>query len=91
MSHFLLCPFLSRESDEMEIRMTASLVLKNVSAKDLSKNYTCKLETTSDPSSSVTITLATIPLAQEGIYLRWITLLTVMKGRFQQCSVYGHM
>lgn len=83
MWHFLLRPFLSRESDEMKIWMRASLILKKVSAKDLSKNYTCKLETTSDPSSSVTVTLA-----QEGIYLRWMTLLTVMKGRLQQCSVY---
>lgn len=65
MPYFLFCPFLSRESDEIEIRMRASLVLKKVSAEDLSKNYTCKLETTSDPSSSVTVRLA-----QEGIYLR---------------------
>lgn len=37
--------------------MKASLVFRNVSEEDLSKNYTCKLETDGQPSSSVTITL----------------------------------
>lgn len=37
--------------------MTASLVFKKVSEEDLSKKYTCKLETDNQSSSSVTITL----------------------------------
>ncbi|XP_070761970.1 interleukin-1 receptor type 1-like [Enoplosus armatus] len=40
------------------IKMTASLVFKKVSAEDLSKHYSCKLESASEPSSFVTITLA---------------------------------
>lgn len=38
--------------------MTVSLVFRKVSEEDLSKTYTCKLETEHDPSSFVTITLA---------------------------------
>ncbi|XP_070691781.1 uncharacterized protein [Pempheris klunzingeri] len=40
------------------IMMTASLVFRKVSEEDLSKHYTCKLESVSVPSSFVTITLA---------------------------------
>uniref|UniRef100_A0A3Q3X7T3 Ig-like domain-containing protein n=1 Tax=Mola mola TaxID=94237 RepID=A0A3Q3X7T3_MOLML len=47
----------TRESTVEEIKMTASLVFKHVSVEDLSKEYTCKLETSSEPSSFVTITL----------------------------------
>ncbi|XP_027132165.1 interleukin-1 receptor-like 1 isoform X2 [Larimichthys crocea] len=46
------------EYDTEGIKMTASLVFKKVSEEDLSKNYTCKLESDSQPSSFVTITLA---------------------------------
>ncbi|XP_041790781.1 interleukin-1 receptor-like 1 isoform X2 [Chelmon rostratus] len=46
------------EYDTEEIKMTATLVLKKVSEEDLSKKYTCKLDTDNEPSSSVTITLA---------------------------------
>ncbi len=38
--------------------MTASLVFKKVSKEDLSRNYTCKLESIAEPSSFVTVTLA---------------------------------
>ncbi|XP_071344864.1 interleukin-18 receptor 1-like [Trachinotus anak] len=41
-----------------EIKMTASLVFKKVSEDDLSKIYSCKLESISQPSSFVTVTLA---------------------------------
>lgn len=37
--------------------MTASLVFREVSAEDLSKRYTCKLESERPPSTFVTITL----------------------------------
>ncbi|KAM9367002.1 interleukin-1 receptor accessory protein-like [Symphorus nematophorus] len=46
----------TREPNHEEINWTASLVFKKVSEEDLSKNYTCKLE--SQSSSFVTITLA---------------------------------
>lgn len=38
--------------------MRASLVFRDVSAADLSKRYTCKLESDSQPSTFVTISLA---------------------------------
>ncbi|XP_075933974.1 interleukin-18 receptor 1-like [Anarhichas minor] len=47
----------TRENNAGEIKMTASLVFKNVSEEDLSKSYTCRLESVS-VTSSVTITLA---------------------------------
>ncbi|XP_045887840.1 interleukin-18 receptor 1-like isoform X2 [Micropterus dolomieu] len=46
------------EYDTEGIKMTASLVFKRVSEEDLSKNYTCKLESVYEPASFVTITLA---------------------------------
>ncbi|XP_076587251.1 interleukin-18 receptor 1-like [Chaetodon auriga] len=48
----------THEYDSDEIKMTASLVFKKVSEEDLSKKYTCKLDSDNVPSSSVTITLA---------------------------------
>ncbi|XP_018539217.1 interleukin-18 receptor 1 isoform X1 [Lates calcarifer] len=48
---------LTREKHGDEIKITASLVFKKVSQEDLSKNYTCKLESVSQSSSFVTITL----------------------------------
>lgn len=48
------CP--CSESDSGEIKMTASLVFRNVSEADLLHNYTCKLETDSLPRF-VTISL----------------------------------
>ncbi|XP_032357502.1 interleukin-1 receptor type 1 isoform X2 [Etheostoma spectabile] len=48
----------TREKNDGEINMTASLVFKKVSEEDLSKNYTCKLESVSGHSSFVTINLA---------------------------------
>ncbi|XP_042349052.1 uncharacterized protein LOC121947919 [Plectropomus leopardus] len=48
----------TRESHAGKIKMTASLVFKEVSQEDLSKTYTCKLQSVSPPSSSVTISLA---------------------------------
>nr|XP_040017617.1 interleukin-18 receptor 1-like [Gasterosteus aculeatus aculeatus] len=51
----------TRESNASVIKMTASLVFRKVSEKDLSKNYTCKLESVTGSTSSVTITLAQKP------------------------------
>ncbi|XP_070820746.1 X-linked interleukin-1 receptor accessory protein-like 2 [Chaetodon trifascialis] len=51
----------THEYDSEETKMTASLVFKKVSEEDLSKKYTCKLDSDSVPSSSVTITLAQKP------------------------------
>uniref|UniRef100_A0A8C9X2R2 Interleukin-1 receptor-like 1 n=2 Tax=Sander lucioperca TaxID=283035 RepID=A0A8C9X2R2_SANLU len=48
----------TRENNDGEIKMTASLVFKKVSEEDLSKNYTCKLDSVSGHSSFVTINLA---------------------------------
>ncbi|XP_041792026.1 interleukin-18 receptor 1-like [Chelmon rostratus] len=48
-------------NDKEEGKMTASLFFKKVSEEDLSKKYTCKLDTDNEPSSSVTITLAQKP------------------------------
>ncbi|XP_054464975.1 interleukin-18 receptor 1-like [Anoplopoma fimbria] len=48
----------TRESNAAEIKMKASLVFKSVSQEDLSKSYTCRLDSLSGPSSFVTITLA---------------------------------
>ncbi|XP_011608353.2 interleukin-1 receptor accessory protein-like isoform X1 [Takifugu rubripes] len=45
------------DSTGTEIKMTASLVFREVSAEDLSKRYTCKLESESVPSTFVTVTL----------------------------------
>ncbi|XP_056234295.1 interleukin-18 receptor 1-like [Seriola aureovittata] len=47
----------TREKNAEKIKLTASLVFKKVSEEDLSKNYTCKLESDSNPPSFVTITL----------------------------------
>lgn len=52
------CPFLNRENNAEGMKVTASLVFRKVSKEDLSKSYTCKLESTDQPSSFVTITLA---------------------------------
>ncbi|XP_074475297.1 interleukin-18 receptor 1-like [Sebastes fasciatus] len=49
------------ENNTEEIKMTASLVFKTVSEEDLSKTYTCILQSSSGPSSSVTINLAQKP------------------------------
>ncbi|XP_071344866.1 interleukin-18 receptor 1-like isoform X2 [Trachinotus anak] len=49
----------TREKKGDEIKMTASLVFQRVSEEDLSKNYSCKLESVSQPSSFVTVTLRT--------------------------------
>ncbi|KAF1392672.1 hypothetical protein PFLUV_G00030490 [Perca fluviatilis] len=48
----------TRENNDGELKMTASLVFKKVSEEDLSKNYTCKLQSVSEHSSFVTINLA---------------------------------
>ncbi|KAL6112872.1 il18r1 [Pungitius sinensis] len=48
----------TRESNATVIKMTASLVFKNVAEKHLSKYYTCRLESVSGPPSFITITLA---------------------------------
>uniref|UniRef100_A0A3B4V1I4 Interleukin-1 receptor type 1-like n=1 Tax=Seriola dumerili TaxID=41447 RepID=A0A3B4V1I4_SERDU len=48
----------TREKNAEKIKLTASLVFKKVSEEDLSKNYTCKLESVSNNLPSfVTITL----------------------------------
>lgn len=51
--------------------MTASLIIKNVSESDLFENYTCKLDSDSQPSSFVTITLTKKTRKYDG----WIDLL----------------
>ncbi|KAM9861161.1 interleukin-1 receptor-like 1 [Aulostomus maculatus] len=48
----------SRENDTERIYTTARLVFQKVSKEDLSKHYTCKLESLSQSSGFVTITLA---------------------------------
>ncbi|XP_068586730.1 interleukin-18 receptor 1-like isoform X2 [Cebidichthys violaceus] len=50
----------TRENNDGETKMTASLVFKSVSEEDLSKSYTCSLESVSE-NSNVTITLAQKP------------------------------
>uniref|UniRef100_A0A4W6CFL0 TIR domain-containing protein n=1 Tax=Lates calcarifer TaxID=8187 RepID=A0A4W6CFL0_LATCA len=52
---------LTREKHGDEIKITASLVFKKVSQEDLSKNYTCKLESVFQSSSLITITLVQKP------------------------------
>ncbi|XP_037610983.1 interleukin-1 receptor type 1-like isoform X2 [Sebastes umbrosus] len=49
------------ENNAGEIKMTASLVFKTVSEEDLSKTYTCILQSVSGPARSVTINLAQKP------------------------------
>ncbi|KAF3855127.1 hypothetical protein F7725_023182 [Dissostichus mawsoni] len=51
-------PFLSRELNGEQIKMTASLVFKKVSDEDLLKDYTCKLQTVTGPLTFVTISLS---------------------------------
>ncbi|KAF1392675.1 hypothetical protein PFLUV_G00030520 [Perca fluviatilis] len=51
----------TRENNDGELKMTASLVFKKVSEEDLSKNYTCKLQSASELSGFVTINLAQKP------------------------------
>ncbi|XP_074521754.1 interleukin-18 receptor 1-like isoform X3 [Halichoeres trimaculatus] len=48
----------TREQNAEGTKMTASLVFRKVSKEDLSKSYTCKLESVDQPASFVTITLA---------------------------------
>ncbi|XP_034536818.1 uncharacterized protein LOC117810922 isoform X2 [Notolabrus celidotus] len=50
--------FYNYTRDAEGMKMTASLVFRKVSEEDLSKSYTCKLESDNQPSSFVTITLA---------------------------------
>ncbi len=59
-SFFIFLDYVLSSGNETEhLKMTASLVFKKVSKEDLSKNYTCILETDNgQPSSYVTITLA---------------------------------
>ncbi|XP_058485937.1 interleukin-18 receptor 1-like [Solea solea] len=57
------------ESKGEEVNMTASLFFKNVSEDDLKRNYTCKLESVSQTSSFVTVTLA-----KKGLNLSWKVL-----------------
>ncbi|XP_037549069.1 uncharacterized protein LOC119425605 [Nematolebias whitei] len=47
----------SRTKTSAETKMTASLVFRKVSEEDLLKNYTCKLESNHQPSTSVTVTI----------------------------------
>ncbi|XP_067349151.1 interleukin-1 receptor type 1-like [Channa argus] len=47
----------TRKEHNGEIKMTASLVFKKVSEEDLSRNYTCKLESQAQVPSFVNITL----------------------------------
>lgn len=49
--------FFFSDSTGTEIKITASLVFREVSAEDLSKHYTCKLESERPPSTSITVTL----------------------------------
>ncbi|XP_073320953.1 interleukin-1 receptor accessory protein-like [Pagrus major] len=56
----------SSEGGTEEIKLTASLVFKKVSKDDLLKNYTCKLETESQSSSFVIITLVQKPRPSYG-------------------------
>ncbi|KAM7405931.1 hypothetical protein PAMP_000344 [Pampus punctatissimus] len=65
--------------------MTASLVFKKVSEKDLSKHYMCKLQSDSQPLSFVTITLAAtnihhshVPLAVSIVGIAGMMVLTVV-------------
>lgn len=65
-------------------QMTASLVFKKVSKEDLSKHYTCKLESASQLSSFVTITLAQkarpsyVSLAVSTVVIVVVMVLTVV-------------
>ncbi|XP_067441723.1 interleukin-18 receptor 1-like isoform X3 [Thunnus thynnus] len=59
--------------DKENQEMTATLVFKKVSEEDLSKNYTCKLQSASQSPSYVTITLArksVYPLKLKEIYVK---------------------
>ncbi|CAJ1049484.1 hypothetical protein PFLUV_G00030520 [Xyrichtys novacula] len=47
----------TRENTADGVKMTASLVFRKVLKEDLSKSYTCKLESEDQPSSFVTISL----------------------------------
>nr|XP_046247507.1 interleukin-18 receptor accessory protein-like isoform X2 [Scatophagus argus] len=59
----------SRQNNKDEIHMKVSLVFKKVSAEDLSKNYSCRLESTYVASGSVTITLVQKPSPPSPSYI----------------------
>lgn len=67
-----------------EIKVIVSLVFKKVSKEDLTKNYTCKLDSASEPSRFVIITLAQRPrpsylsLALTVVCLVLVMVLTVV-------------
>ncbi|XP_034730496.1 X-linked interleukin-1 receptor accessory protein-like 2 [Etheostoma cragini] len=67
----------TRENNDGEIKMTASLVFKKVSEEDLLKNYTCNLESVFGHSSFVTINLAQ-KLSFSSLYLTFCILCVVV-------------
>ncbi|KAJ4938032.1 hypothetical protein JOQ06_002659 [Pogonophryne albipinna] len=76
----------TKERNDEEINMTASLVFKKVSDEDLLKNYTCKLQTVAGPSTSVTISLS-----QKRVCVRSPTEIYVKAGEMValNCSLKG--
>ncbi|KAG7482321.1 interleukin-18 receptor 1-like [Solea senegalensis] len=72
------------ESKGEEVNMTASLFFKKVSDDDLKRNYTCKLESVSQTSSFVTVTLAKkvrpscVPLAVNTVGIAVVMTVTVL-------------
>ncbi|XP_029310785.1 X-linked interleukin-1 receptor accessory protein-like 2 isoform X1 [Cottoperca gobio] len=81
------------EINAEEITMTASLVFKKVSEEDLTKNYTCRLDTVTGPSSFVTITLAQKPRPSYvalalGIVGIVMVVLTVFYVRLKNISMH---
>lgn len=75
---FFLVVF-SSDSNGTETKIAASLVFREVSAEDLSKPYSCKLESDSWPSTFVTITLtrkgADFDLRASGLHeMKWVIL-----------------
>nr|XP_020460610.1 interleukin-1 receptor type 1-like [Monopterus albus] len=68
----------TRETNIDEIWMTATLVFVKVSEEDLFKRYTCKLESVSELSSFVTITLAQKRIKSPNLALSIVGILVVI-------------
>nr|XP_019935287.1 PREDICTED: interleukin-18 receptor 1-like [Paralichthys olivaceus] len=77
-----------RVNNGEQIKMTASLVFGKVSDEDLSKNYTCKLQSAYQSSSIVTITLRKAPRSYTPLTLSTVGLMVVMMLTVFVCVMF---
>ncbi|KAK5874177.1 hypothetical protein PBY51_019150 [Eleginops maclovinus] len=96
-SSFLVYYNYTKETNANKIKMTASLIFREVSEEDLLQNYTCKLQTVTGHSSFVTIVLsqkpspAYVPLALVIVGFVVMVLTVVVYVRFKMISMDNTM